>query len=383
MLTDDVQLVSVDDHVVEPPHVWEAHLPEKFQDRAPRIVELEGRVQAWDFLGEQHPLMFQGNAATRKFRSEQGKGEDLYARHYDDMIAAAYDVDERVKAMDEDGVTAALIFPTFPRFAGTRFLKSAEKDAELSLACVQAYNDWMLDEWCAAHPDRFIPQVLIPLWDLDAAVAEMERTAEKGARSVAFCENPAKVGLPSFASGHWGPVLDAAQNLELVLSIHIGTSGSLPHVSDDATPSVGISLCGVNSMLATADLCFSGELEKYPDVKFALSEGGAGWIPYVLERMDYTWDRSRYEGVDKIETPPSEQFRRNIWACIIADEAAIKNRHEIGVDKIMWEADFPHNDSNWPNSRKLFGEHVREVPDDEVKQIGEDNARELYRFPRS
>ncbi len=379
-LTDDTQLVSVDDHIIEPPHVWEHYLPPNLRDRGPRIVELEGRVQAWLLDGETHPLNFQGNAATRKFRSEAGKGDDLYARHYEDMIAGAYDVHERVKCMDEDGVAVELPFPTFPRFAGTRFIPLAQKDPELALGCVQAYNDWMIDEWCAAYPDRFIPQVLIPLWDIAASVAEMERTAGKGARSVAFCENPHGVGLPSFPTGHWGPVFDAAQNLELVLSCHIGTSGKLPRVSPETSPSVGIGLCGINSMLATGDLIFSGELEKYPGVRFALSEGGAGWVPYVLERLDYTWARSRYEGIDQIETPPSEQFQRNIWVCIIHDEFAIQNRHAIGVDKIMWEADFPHNDSNWPNSRKLLAETLRDVPDDEAREIGETNARALYRF---
>lgn len=378
MLTDDIALISVDDHVVEPPHVWQEHLPAKYQDRGPKIVEREGHEQGWLFEDEFYPLMFQGNAATRRFRSG-GTGEDLYARHYDDMIPSAYDVDARVEAMDEDGVTAQLLFPTFPRFSGSRFL--AAKDKDLALACIRAYNDWMLDEWCAAHPDRFIPQVLTPLWDPALAAQEMERTAAKGARSVAFTENPAPLGLPSFPTGHWDPVFAAAEETGLVLSVHIGTSGSLPSPSEDATPSVGIALCGINSMLACGDLVFSGELIKHPGVKIALSEGGAGWVPYVLERLDYTWERSRYEGVSDIDVAPSEQFRRSIWTCFIADQVAIDNRHKIGLDKLMWEGDFPHNDSNWPNSRKLLAEACQDVPEAEVRQFAETNARALYNFP--
>lgn len=381
MLPDDVQPISVDDHVLEPPHVWQEHLPPEYRDRGPELVDLDDGRQAWELEGEHHPINFQGNAATRLSRADDTGQPSLWAHHYDDIIPAAYDVDARVGAMDEDGVHAQLIFPTFPRFAGTRFLTMDDKD--LALACVRAYNDWMLDEWCAAHPDRFIPQVLVPLWDPHLAAEEMERTAAKGAKSVAFCENPAPLGLPAFPTGHWGPVFAAAQETGMVLSMHIGTSGSLISPSEEAVPSVGIALCGINSMVTCADLIFSGELTKYPEVQFALSEGGAGWVPYVLERLDYTWERSRYEGIDRDAPPPSELFDRHFSVCIIADQVAIDVRDKIGVGNLMWESDFPHNDSNWPNSRKVLAEQCREVPEDEARAIAEDNARDLYDFPRT
>jgi hypothetical protein len=164
VLTDDVKLISVDDHVIEPPNVFVDHIASRDRDQAPRIVAAEPGVQGWQWEGRFYPLQFQGNAQTRRFPTgEAGKGGDLFARCYDDMIAAAYDIDERVRAMDEDGVWAELLFPTFPRFGGNRFLEAVDKD--LALACIQAWNDWMIDEWCAAYPERFIPQTLIPLWD--------------------------------------------------------------------------------------------------------------------------------------------------------------------------------------------------------------------------
>jgi predicted TIM-barrel fold metal-dependent hydrolase len=296
------------------------------------------------------------------------------------MIPAAYDVHERVHAMDEDGVWAELLFPTFPRFGGTRFLDAHDKD--LALAMVRAWNDWMLDEWCAAYPERFVPQTLVPLWDVPAAVAEIERCAAKGSRAVLFTENPHPLGLPSFPTGHWRPIFEACNDTGLPLSMHIGTSSSLLSPSPDATPSVGIALCGVNSMSALGDLIYSGTFNDLPNCRVALSEGGAGWVPYVLERLDYTWHRSRYEGLQNTELP-SEVFARHVWVCIISDRYAVRNRDLIGVDKIMWEADFPHNDSNWPNSRKILAEAMLDVPDDDARRIAELNARELYRFPRS
>jgi predicted TIM-barrel fold metal-dependent hydrolase len=280
--------------------------------------------------------------------------------------------------MDEDGVHAELCFPQFPRFGGTAFLEATDWD--LALACVRAWNDWMLDEWAAAYPDRFIPQTLVPLWDPQLAAKEIERCAAKGSKAILFVENPAPLGLPSFPTGHWDPVFAAAADTGLPLSMHIGTSsGLLVKPSEESTPSIGIALCGVNSMAALGDLIFSGALEQHPNCRIALSEGGAGWAPYVLERLDYTWERSRYEGVH-CSIPPSEVFARHFWVCMIVDRYALANRHLIGIDKLMWEADYPHNDSNWPNSRKILAEALVDIPDDEAARIGELNAREFYRF---
>jgi predicted TIM-barrel fold metal-dependent hydrolase len=380
MLCDDVQPISVDDHVVEPPHVFAEHIEARFRDRAPRIVDRDD-VQGWLWEDRFYPLSFQGNAATRRFRDDEaGRGDDLEARRYDDIIPAAYDVHERVRAMDEDGVWAELLFPTFPRFGGTRLLDADDK--ELALAVVRAWNDWMLDEWCAAYPARFVPQTLVPLWDVTAAVAEIERCAAKGSRAVLFTENPHPLGLPSFPTGHWRPIFEACNETGLPLSMHIGTSSGLLSPSPESTPSVGIALCGVNSMSALGDLIYSGSFNGLPNCRIALSEGGAGWVPYVLERLDYTWQRSRYEGLLNDELP-SEIFARHVWVCVISDRYAIRNRDLIGIDKIMWEADFPHNDSNWPNSRKVLAEMMLDVPDDDARRIAELNARELYRFPRS
>ncbi len=378
MLTTDTKLVSVDDHVIEPPGVFRDHIAPRFREQAPRIVEREPGVQGWEWEGRFYALQFQGNAHTRRFRAgEEGKGDDLFARCYDDMIPAAYDVNERVRSMDEDGVWAELLFPTFPRFGGNRFLEAVDKD--LALACLRAWNDWMLDEWCAAHPDRFIPQTLIPLWDTELAAREIGRCAAKGSKGIIFVENPYPIGLPSFASGHWDPVFAAAADTNLPLSMHIGTSSGLLSPSLDATRSVGIALCGVNSMSALGDLVFSGVLEPHPNCKIALSEGGAGWVPYVLERLDYTWQRSRYENVN-CSRLPSEVFAQHFWVCMVADRYAIVNRHLIGLDKLMWESDFPHNDSNWPDSRKVLADAVHDIPDAEARQIGELNARRLYDF---
>lgn len=375
MLPTDAKVISVDDHVVEPPTVWTERLPAKYRDEGPHIVEVDGHRLAWQWEDRQYLMQLMGSPETRNFRSD-GTGEDFWARHYDDMVPGAYEVNARVAAMDEDGIHAQLLFPTFPRFAGTRFLEG--KDKELARLCVSAWNDWILDEWCPAAPDRFIPMVMIPMWDAAASAAEIRRCAAKGAKSVTFPENPAPLGLPSYWTDVWDQVFDAAEETNTVLSMHIGTSGSLVSPSPESSEAVGISLCGVNSMSACTDLIYSGLLQRHPNIKIALSEGGAGWVPYALERMDYTWERTRL-GVDK-SVPPSELFRRHFWTCVISDHAAVEQREAIGVDKLMFESDYPHNDSNWPNSRKVLAEMLLDVPDDDARRIAETNARELYDF---
>jgi predicted TIM-barrel fold metal-dependent hydrolase len=374
VLPDDTKVISVDDHVIEPPHLWSTYLPANMRAEGPHVVEDPGTGdQSWVWEDRQYPVELMGSPKTRIFH---GNGDEVRTHRFDGVVPGCYDPIARVQAMDEDGITAQLNFPTFPRFAGTLFLEGNDK--ELAKHCVRAYNDWMLDEWCAAAPERFIPMTLVPLWDPEAAVAEIQRCAAKGARSISFPENPSPLGLPSFWTNYWDPVFAAAADAEMVLSMHIGTSGSLPTPSPESTEVVSISLCGVNSMLACADLILSGALQKFPTLKIAFSEGGTGWVPYILERMQYTWERSRL-GVDK-SISPRELFDRQIWTCFISDDIGLANRYEIGIDKIMFETDYPHNDSNWPDSRKLFAKALTDVPDDEARKIAELNARKLYRF---
>jgi predicted TIM-barrel fold metal-dependent hydrolase len=371
-LRDDMKLISTDDHVVEHPKVWSDRLPMRLRDVGPRIVE-EGGAQIWDFEGRRYPQIGL-NAVAGRSREEYG----LEPTRYDQMLPGCYDPRARVLDMDRDGVQAQLCFPSFPKFSGTVFLQ--DDDKELSLLCVRAYNDFILEEWCGAAPSRLIPLVILPLWDVGLAAAEIERCAALGAKAVSFVENPAPLGLPSFHTDAWDPVFAAAQEADLPLCMHFGSSGQSPKTADDAPFPVTIALFGCNSMYTTADLLFSPVFHKFPSLKVALSEGGIGWVPYMLERIDYTWDRHRYYSNIDQTTRPSDLFRTHIWGCFIDDVTGVKNRQDIGVDRITWECDYPHSDSNWPNSRSRVAEMLAHVPDDEVHRIVELNARELLCF---
>ena len=194
--------------------------------------------------------------------------------------------------MDIDGVWGQLCFPNYARFAGHRFFLNV-KDHELGLACLRAYNDYLLDEWCATDPTRLYGTVVLPLHDLDLAVAELERVLAKGARALAFSENPTVLNLPSVHTDHWDRLWAVVSEADIPVCMHIGSSSRLVTTSDDAPPTVLVSLNGLNSMMAGVDWLMSGTLERFPKLKVILSEGGAGWIPYILERADKAFHDKR------------------------------------------------------------------------------------------
>ena len=386
-LQDSHQIVSVDDHLIEHPRVWQDRLPHKYRETGPRIIEVDGKHQ-WSYDGVVYPTVGL-NAVAGKPREAWG----LDPVRYEDMIPGCYDPVARLKDMDLDGVHAALCFPSFPGFAGSTFARAADKD--LALLCVEAWNDFYIDEWCLTAPDRFVPLAILPLWDIDATVAEAERVAEKGARTVSFADSPVPMGLPSFHSDHWDRLWAVCSEARMPVSLHFGSGSYVPGFSfssvapiagenfeQEAPFAVAITLFSSNLMWSTTDLLFSGKLQQFPELQFSLAEGGIGWVPYILERADYTWERHRYYQPIDFDARPSDLFRSHFYGCFIDDEHGLANRHTVGIDRVMLEIDYPHCDSNWPNSRKRAAEVLADVPDNECELIVEGNARRMLRFPR-
>jgi predicted TIM-barrel fold metal-dependent hydrolase len=373
MLPSSARLISVDDHIIERRDLWVDRLPAALVDTGPHVVELEDGREAWAYEDE---LILQVglNAVAGKDPSEF----TTEPVRFDDMRRGCWDPVARLDDMDVDGVHAQLGFPSFPRFCGQRFL--AGKDKKLALLCVQAYNDFILDEWCATDPARFIPLGLIPLWDVQAAVAEVERVSAKGMKAIAFSENPSALGLPSFHTDHWDPFFAAVEAARMPLCMHIGSSSQMISSSEDAPFQVHVVLNGLNSIVAAGDLLCSQVFRKFPGIRIALSEGGAGWVPYILEKAEYTWDRHGAYGELYRERTPTEVFQEHFGVCIISDDFAVENRQRIGINNLMWECDYPHADTLWPNSRKVVEEMLLDVPDDEALRIAELNARDFFDF---
>ena len=364
-------LFSVDDHIIEPPGVWADRLPAALREAGPRVVEADGQ-QFWEYEGRR--------GATMGLNAVAGKPYDEFTMdptRYSDMIPGCYDPVERAKDMISNGVRASVCFPTFPRFAGVTFLNGTDK--ALADLCVKAYNDWLIDEWCASVPGMYVPMIIGQLWDPVAMGDEIRRCSARGARAVTFPENPVPLGLPSLSTDHWDPVWQACVETDTVVCIHIGTSGVVPMAASDSPFIQGIVMAPTSSWMTCIDLIMGRIPRAFPEIKVTLSEGGIGWVPFALERADRQWERHRHwSQLDDVR--PSDVFRRNIWVCFINEGVGIRMRDLIGVDRILWECDYPHADTPWPHSQKEVAESLVDVPDDEVAKLTHGNAEALFRW---
>ncbi|MGW1754250.1 amidohydrolase family protein [Streptomyces mirabilis] len=372
---DDLVLISVDDHIIEPPDMFVNHLPERYKDDAPQLVHQDDGTDTWTFR-ETVIRTAALNAVAGRPKEEYG----LEPQALDEIRPGCYDVNERVADMNAGGILAQMNFPSFPGFAARLF---ATEDADFSLALVRAYNDWHIDEWCGAHPGRFIPMAIPVIWDAELCAAEVRRVAAKGCHSLTFTENPAVLGYPSFHDPYWNPLWRALSDTDTVLSVHIGSSGRLAIPAVDSPPDVMITLQPMNIVSAAADLLWSQPVKDFPDLKIALSEGGTGWIPYFLERVDRTFEmHAAWTLQDFGGKLPSEVFREHFLTCFISDPMGVKLRHDIGIDNIAWECDYPHSDSMWPEApEELMGVMERfDVSDSDIDKMTHENAMRWYSF---
>jgi len=374
MELDDLVLISVDDHVVEPPDMFEGRLPAKYADQAPVVTRREDGTEIWRFDGKEATNIGLNAVAGRPVE-EYGIEPTSFA----EIRSGCYDIHDRVRDMDANGVVGSMCFPSFPQLCGQLFAKA--KDPDLGLAVLRAYNDWHIDEWCGTYEGRFIPLALVPIWDPHAMADEVRRASEKGAHAVSFSENPSKLRLPSFHSDHWDPFWSACADEGTIVCLHIGSSSSLVVTAPDAPIDVLLGLQPVNILQAAADLLYSPVLRKFTDLRVALSEGGIGWIPYFLDRMDWTYTRQHgWTGQDFGDELPSDVFKDRVVTCFIDDPAGVELRHRVGMDKICWEADYPHSDSTWPISPETLWGSLGGVPDSEIDEMTHLNAMRHYRF---
>jgi predicted TIM-barrel fold metal-dependent hydrolase len=391
------RIVSVDDHVVEPPDLFARWLPAKWRDHpdAPR-VERRGLESMTYRGGTTYDFEWSDDAPA----ADCWLYGDLIAPHkrhvaavgfsrdemtaspitYDEMRDGCYDPKARLLDMEIDHVDSSLCFPTMPRFCGQTFAEAADRD--LALECVYAYNNWMVEEWCGDAGGRLIPLPIVPLWDVELAAAEVRRNAARGVTAVTFSEIPAKLGLPTLHSGYWDPFFAACAETQTVVCMHIGSSSQMPATSPDAPAAVAATLSFGNAMSSLTDYLFSGVLVRFPDLRLAYSEGQIGWIPYILERVDDVWMEHRaWGGVqDLIPEPPSTYWHAQIYGCFFRDRHGLESLHRIGVDNVTYETDYPHTDSTWPDTRKIFTEQVVDLDDATVLKIARTNAIRMLRL---
>ena len=382
-------LISVDDHVLEPPNLWVDRVPAKDRDRAPHMEYDENGLDYWVYDGKRYPSS--GLSAVAGKSKEEFSPEPL---PYSEMRPGCYDPKARLEDMNRAGILASLCFPTVTRFCGQLFMEAS--DREFGFVCIQAYNDWMIEEWCGSAPGRYIPLVLVPMWDPKLAAKELERCAAKGATTFAFSENPEPLGLPTIhdPSGYWEPLMAAANDLEMVVSMHVGSSSQVPKIASNTPFLANLSWGAMRTSGTMLSWIFSGLFQRYPKLKIALSEGEIGWIPYYLERAEQVLDKQRYwvqrgvkfmdhAGINAVDLDSLDiraTFREHVFGCFIEDRHGIASIDEIGEDNIMCEVDYPHSDSTWPNSIQTVKNLIGHLPPETQYKILRGNAERLYRF---
>ena len=390
------KIISVDDHVLEPATVWTDRLPRKYLDVGPRIVRAP--VKEMSFIGGKFTAVpgdpgdpgepvdwwFYEDLRRPLLRLDTAVG---YAREdvtltgitYEQMRPGSFLLKDRLDDMDVNDVEASLCFPTMPRFCGQTFAEATDMD--LALLCVQAYNDWMVEEWCAPSNGRLIPLIIVPLWDPVAAAAEVRRNAARGVHAVCFSEIPPNLGLPSIhdANGYWLPFFDACNEAKVTINMHIGSGSKMPSTSPDAPAAVGSTLTFANCCFSMVDWLMSGHFNTFPDLKIAYSEGQIGWIPYILERANTVWLENRAWGgvAEKVLEPPADLFRKHIYGCFFDDPHGVRSIEEIGADNVTYETDYPHSDSTWPHSLKVAEEQMAGLSDEVVHKVLRGNAIEM------
>jgi predicted TIM-barrel fold metal-dependent hydrolase len=402
------KIISVDDHVVEPAHVWQSYLPEKHRATGPRVErkrwgafrlkkgakyemteDPEGEWgDAWVY--EDKVIYVQKKFVAIPRASTPGGDVSKFdktlmtmtATTYDDMRPGCWDPKERKKDFELNWVDGSLPFPTFPRFCGQTFYEADDK--ELALACVKAYNDWMIEEWCDPAIGVNIPLCIMPLWDVELAAAEIKRNAERGVRAVCFSELPTRLNLPSIHTGYWDPMFDTASETGTTVCMHVGSSSSDPASSADAPPGVGGMVAFNNSMASLGDYLFGGKMAQFPKLKIAYSEGQIGWIPYALERADTVWEQhdAWIHAKRLCPEPPSTYYYGRVFGCFTWDQHGVNSLAEVGEDNICFETDYPHTDTTWPNSKEYCEKILAGVDDDTAYKILRGNAIRMLELDR-
>lgn len=367
--------IDADTHITEPGDVWTSRLPSRFQDDAPRMIRRDDGMDVWQFGGAARQIPVGATALA-------GWPEPFPSipRNLDECAPGAYDASARLAYMDEIGAWAMALYPNIGGFGSETFL--GLKDPELMLACVRAYNDWLI-EWIEPDPRRFVPVMATPFWDVDATVKEIQRCAGLGHRAILFTAAPQDFDMPFLGDAHWNPIWAAAQDVDLPISLHIGSGDfqdQLMQPGRFAAHGIGPSTVSgsMSILLANAiqmmDIVMSGILPRNPKLRMVSVESGIGWLPFVREALDHGFDYANCsQEKPEFTKHPSDYMREQIWSCTFFEEFSTNHLlDEIGTDRVLFETDYPHPIC-------LYGTEVREKIDAAFGEL-DPNTRERVLF---
>ena len=389
------RIISVDDHLCEPPHLWQSRLPAKYKDVGPHVVELpRGEMKLDGAVWREVPGDGPELAAWWHYEDKRYQLRQIIACpgiapqdvrpigvRYEDVRKGCWDPKARVADMKANHVDGSLCFPNYPRFCGQIFNEA--KDKELAKLCVEAYNDFQVDEWCADSDGVLIPLCIVPLWDVELAAAEIRRNAARGVRAVAFSECPAWLELPSIHTGYWDPFLRACDETGTVVCMHIGSGTKTMNTGPDSPTIVNANSIACNSAVSLLDWLFSGVFERFPNLKVLYAECQIGWIPYFVERADDTWETHQWaQGEHRIKEKPSHYYREHVFSCFFKDTVGMDLLDRVGRDNVMFETDYPHQDGTFPHTKETAQELFGHLDEETRYKIARGNAIRLLGLDR-
>ena len=372
-------VISVDDHLVEPPWLFAGRLPARFADRAPRVEENLHGVQRWVFDGREFPQLGLNAMVGRIDRDDFTQEPSRFS----DMRRGAWDIDYRIRDMDLAGIWASVCFPSqITGFCGRIY--SACSDPDLGFAVTQAFNDWIAEEWAGRYPQRIVPLGITWLADAELGAREIRRNAARGFTAVSLPEQPTNIGLASLHRGWWDPILAACEETDTAVCLHVGSSGVLMPF-DPLGPVSGTvaTLFQAQTMAAMTEWVWSAIPLRFPALKIVASEGGIGWVPAMYDRLRHQIEVSGHgrKVWPSKEIGPHEVLLRNFHFCTIDDPSSVDSMVALAPDKIMVETDYPHADSTWPDCQTHLYRALGHLPAPTIRALCHENAARVFRHP--
>ena len=384
-ILDDLKIIDTDSHWSEPYDLWTSRAPAKYRDRVPRMTERDGKRRWW--FDDSIPIGLPIASSVVDSDGQKVTGTVFFDFDNEMVHRASYDAEARVAMLDELGLDAQIMYPNVAGFGNQNFLKSP--DDALRLISVEIYND-ALTEFQEASGQRVFGMALLPWWDLDAAVREIERCHANGLRGIVTCSNPEEAGLPDMATSHWDPVWQVCSDLAMPVNFHIGSSkGNLDYYGKAPWPSFGperrLAVGSANLFMGNArivgNMIYSGVPERFPDVKFVSVESGVGWLPFFLEVLDHQMAETAPNELAELSMLPSDYFRRQFYGCFWFERSTVRPTLEyVGAQSLMFETDFPHPTCLYPRDDHDLAKALEGIPHDDVERIMSLNAAELYRI---
>ena len=380
-----LSIIDVDAHISEPHDLWTSRAPASLRDRVPRVVR-DGDKRSWVVDGNIQISTSSPSSVIRK-DGQKSRGTEFFGWQIEDVHAASYDMQARVAMLDQLGIYAQILYPNVAGFGSQNFMKV--EDAALRQACARIYNDAMA-EIQANCGGRILPMALMPWWNIAQSVEEVARAKSLGLKGIVMCSDPDSIGLPDLGDPAWLPFWEACNDAEMPVNFHIGASetsfnmfgrASWPSMGMRRRLALGSSALFIENSRVISNLLYSGVFERCKRLKIVSVESGIGWIPFVLESIDYEWQETGSQGEQALTMPPSEYFKKHIYGCFWFERTApTKLIDQVGEDNVLFETDFPHPTCLYPNVQEYIAEISAGWSESRKRKILQDNAAALYKI---